>query len=44
MKISRQGKHPHNNMMPLERVLVAPPKDDGEVAPGRGRVWLSNFS
>ena len=43
MKISRQEKHPHNDMVPLERALVVPPKDDDPTTTRLGRVCLSNF-
>lgn len=44
MMINGDGKHPHNDMVPLGNLLVVHPKGDGVMTLRTGRVTLSNFS
>lgn len=47
MMINGDGKHPHNDMVPLGNVLnvlVVHPKDDGVMTLRAGRAMPYNFS
>lgn len=44
MMINGDGKHPHNDMVPLGNVLVVHTKDDGVMTLRAGRAIPYNFS